>query len=99
MEDREEDHDPDEADELGKDMLAVDIELTEKILASALERKDGGNALQEMLAAKSGGKTGKTVFDTLCHGLENAAFHDRTHVLNKFLRLAWLKPLRSQGGR
>jgi hypothetical protein len=29
----------DEPDELGKDMLAVDIELTEKILTSALERK------------------------------------------------------------
>lgn len=48
-----------------------------------------------MLAAKSGGKT---VFDILCHGLENAAFHEWTHVLNKFLRLAWLKPLKSQGG-
>lgn len=48
-----------------------------------------------MLAAKSGGKT---VFEILCHGLENAAFHEWTHVLNKFLRLAWLKPLKSQGG-
>lgn len=84
----------DEPDELGKDMLAVDIELTEKILTSALERKHD-NSLEDMLAAKSGGKT---VFDILCHGLENAAFHEWTHVLNKFLRLAWLKPLKSQGG-
>ena len=85
----------DEPDELGKDMLAVDIELTEKILTSALERKHD-NSLEDMLAAKSGRKT---VFDILCHGLENAAFHEWTHVLNKFLRLAWLKPLKSQGGR
>ena len=85
----------DEHDDLGKDMLAVDIELTQKILTSALERKQD-NSLENMLAAKSGGKT---VFDILCHGLENAAFHEWTHVLNKFLRLAWLKPLKSQGGR
>eukprot|EP00435_Cladocopium_sp_Y103_P020336 s1149_g4.t5 len=83
-----------ESDELGKDMLAVDIELTQKILTSALERKPG-NSLEEMLRAESGGKT---VFDILSHGLENAAFHEWTHVLNKFLRLAWLKPLKSQAG-
>ena len=83
---------PDEP--LGKTMLAVDVDLTEKILTSALGRKDD-NSLEDMLAAKSGGRT---VFDILCHGLENAAFHECTHVLIKFLRRAWLKPLTSQGG-
>lgn len=83
---------PDEP--LGKTMLAVDVDLTEKILTSALGRKDD-NSLEAMLAAKSGGRT---VFDILCHGLENAAFHECTHVLIKFLRRAWLKPLIPQGG-
>lgn len=77
-------------------MLAADMDLTEMILTSALDEKRGESFLKNFLAAES---DGKTAFDLLCPGLENAAFHNRGHVLNKFFRDAWLFPLRFQSGR
>ncbi|CAK9027675.1 unnamed protein product [Durusdinium trenchii] len=103
-------HWEDEEDEEGKDEreLGSLIQMTDFILKTLVTTHltdsdfntretlaDGKSPLEQVLAYKT--TDGDTAFDLLCGGLENAAFGDETHRLRKFLKLAWLRPLKSRG--